>query len=42
MTMLIIVVTVILASAGTGIALWSISSTRKKYFKEYIERKRND
>lgn len=42
MTILIVVITIILALAGTGIALWSLLSTRKKYYKEYTERKRND
>lgn len=42
MTTLIVAVTAILALTGAGIALWSLLNTRKKYHKEYTERKRND
>lgn len=42
MTTLLVSVTAILVLAGVGIALWSILNTRKKYFKEYTERKKND
>lgn len=42
MTTLIVAVTIILALTGAGIALWSLSNTRKKYYKEYTKRKRND
>lgn len=42
MTTLIVAFTIILALTGAGIALWSLLNTRKKYYKEYTVRKRND
>jgi hypothetical protein len=42
MTAIIVSLTVILALAGIGVAMWSLIDTRNKYFKEYTERKRND
>lgn len=42
MTTLIISATVILALAGISVSIWSLVSTRNKYFKEYKDRKRND
>lgn len=42
MTNLIISLTVILALAGIAVSMWSLINTRNKYFKEYMERKRND
>lgn len=42
MTTIIIVATIILALIGIFIAVWSIITTRKKYYDEYIKRKRND
>lgn len=40
MTTLIIVVTATICVIGVGVVAWSILDTRKKYFNEYIERKR--
>lgn len=42
MTTFIIIFTILLALAGIGLAVWSIASTRKEYYQEYIGRKRND
>ena len=42
MTTIIVLLTVILSLSGIAVAVWSLISTRKKYFKEYMERKRND
>lgn len=42
MTTIIVSLTAILALAGVFVAVWSLISTRNKYFKEYKERKRND
>lgn len=42
MTTIIIVASIILALVGILVAIWSIISTRKKYYDDYIERKRND
>jgi hypothetical protein len=42
MTTLIAALTAILSVAGIGVSMWSLISTRNKYFKEYTERKRND
>jgi hypothetical protein len=42
MTVFIVAFTIILAFIGAGIAIWSLLSTRKKYYKEYTVRKRND
>lgn len=40
MTTLIIVVTAATVIIGVGVVAWSILDTRKKYFNEYIKRKR--
>ena len=42
MTTFIISATVILALAGVAVSIWSLISTRNKYYKEYKGRKRND
>lgn len=42
MTTFIISATVILALAGVSVSIWSLISTRNKYYKEYKGRKRND
>lgn len=42
MTTFIISVTAILALAGVAVSIWSLLSTRNKYYKEYKGRKRND
>jgi hypothetical protein len=42
MTTIIITLTVILALAGIAVSMWSLITTRNKYFKEYMKRKRND
>lgn len=39
MTAVIITIGSILAMAGIGISIWSIVSTRKKYYNEYMKRK---
>lgn len=40
MTTVIITIGSIAAIVGVGVATWSIISTRKKYYNEYMERKR--
>lgn len=42
MTTLIVSLTTVLAIAGIGVVIWSLINTRKKYFNEYMDRKRND
>jgi len=42
MTNIIIIATLILATAGVSLVVWSLFSTRKKYYNEYISRKKND
>ncbi len=42
MTTFIISATVTLALAGVAVSIWSLISTRNKYYKEYKGRKRND
>lgn len=42
MTGLIVALTVLVSISGIAVAIWSLLSTRKKYFQEYMERKRND
>lgn len=42
MTIFIISATVILALSGVAVSIWSLVSTRNKYYKEYKGRKRND
>jgi hypothetical protein len=42
MTTFIISATVILVLAGVAVSIWSLVSTRNKYYKEYKGRKRND
>lgn len=38
----IITITIILAILGVAASVWSIVSTRKKYYKDYLKRKRNE
>lgn len=40
MTAVLIVIGSIAAIVGVGVATWSIISTRKKYYDEYMRRKR--
>ena len=40
MTAVIITIGSILAIVGVGVAIWSIVTTRKKYYEDYIRRKR--
>lgn len=40
MTGALIITGSILAIIGIGIAIWSIINTRKRYYEEYIRRKR--
>ena len=42
MTAVIIAIGSILAIAGVGVAIWSIVNTRKKYYDDYIRRKRGE
>ena len=39
MTTVIIIMGSVAAIVGTGVAIWSIFSTRKKYYDEYMKRK---
>lgn len=40
LTILIVITGLILAIVGVGIAIWSIVTTRKKYYEDYMRRKR--
>ena len=40
MTTVIIITGLVLAIVGAGVAIWSIVNTRKKYYDEYMRRKR--
>ena len=40
MTTVIIIIGSVAAIVGVGVATWSIVSTRKKYYNEYMKRKR--
>ena len=40
LTTLIVITGSILAIVGVGVAIWSIVTTRKKYYKDYMRRKR--
>ena len=40
LTTLIVITGSILAIVGVGVAIWSIVTTRKKYYEDYIRRKR--
>lgn len=42
MTNIIIISTIILFISGLIITIWSIVTTRKKYYDDYIKRKRNE
>ena len=42
MTSFIVAMTVVISLIGVGVAIWSIISTRKKYYQEYMGRKKND
>lgn len=41
MTILIIVLTAIVALIGVSTAIWSIVNTRKKFYNDFLERKSN-
>ncbi len=38
----VIIITVVLSLIGIGGGVWSIISTRNKYYKDYMRRKRNE
>ncbi len=40
MTTLIILLSAIVGIVGIGVAVWSFLDTRKKYYEEYLDRKR--
>ena len=40
MTTIIIIIGSVAAIVGVGVATWSIVTTRKKYYNEYMRRKR--
>lgn len=40
MSTLVVVVTATIGIIGLGVVAWSIFDTRKKYFDEYVKRKR--
>ena len=42
MTTAIVVLSIILSLLGVLLAIWSIMDTRRKYYDDYIKRKRND
>ena len=39
-TSLIVSFTIVIAASGIAVVVWSLFSTRKKYYREYIERKK--
>ncbi len=41
MTEILIITGSILAITGAGVAIWSIINTRKRYYEEYMSRKRH-
>ena len=41
-TTIIVFFTFLLCTVGAGIAVWSILSTRKKYYLDYMQRKRRN
>lgn len=42
MTTFIVATTTIIAIIGIGVAGWSIFDTRKKYFEDYVKRKKQN
>jgi len=40
MTAILLITGSILAITGSGVAIWSIINTRKRYYEEYVRRKR--
>jgi len=42
MTTIIFISTFILCASGIALFLWSLIDTRKKYYEDYISRKKND
>lgn len=42
MTEIVVLMTILVSIAGIALSIWSVLSTRKKYYKEYMGRKRND
>jgi hypothetical protein len=40
MTSAIIIITLVLCASGIGLFAWSLFDTRKKYYNEYISRKK--
>ena len=42
MTTLIYIVTLLAVIAGLFIAIWSFTDTRRKYYEDYMNRKKND
>ena len=42
MTGILIIMAAVLAVIGAAVAVWSIIDTRKRYYEEYIVRKRRD
>ena len=42
MTAVIITIGSILAIAGVGVSIWSIINTRKRYYNDYMRRKRSE
>lgn len=41
MTELITIIGVLVIASGIGVAIWSFMDTRKRYYEEYLRRKRN-
>ncbi len=42
MTLLVVVASIVLSISGLAVSLWSIYTTRKKYYLEYKGRKMRD
>ena len=42
MTIIIVLVTTIVSLMGVAFVAWSLINTRRRYYNEYVSRKRND
>ena len=41
-TSFIVLFTVVIAVSGVAVVVWSLLSTRKEYYQDYVGRKKND
>ena len=42
MSVLILAVSILVAGLGVILAVWTIAATRRKYYEEYLKRRRNE